>query len=63
MIYRFYWIDAEDRINHALDIDCESDADAVREAARRIGDLPVVEVWYGAERVRVVTSGVTGLLV
>jgi hypothetical protein len=52
MLYRIYRLNAADRIESAVDLDCESDADAVMEAARRLGKSAGVEVWYGAQRVR-----------
>jgi hypothetical protein len=60
MLYRFYWLNANDRIVSAADIDCESDYDARHEASRRIDGYPAVEIWMLDQRIGLVRATGSG---
>ena len=49
--YRLYFLDAAGHIRHAIDLDCEDDAQAVATVATR-SDGRAMELWRGAMLVR-----------
>jgi hypothetical protein len=46
--YRLYWINADDHIKGADDLECSSDQAAQALATARLGDFPAIEVWRGS---------------
>jgi hypothetical protein len=54
--YYIYLLDAQDRITSRFDVECESDQDAIRKAAEKIGSHPAIEIWMGSRRVAHMTA-------
>jgi hypothetical protein len=54
--YRVYLLDAADVIFDAVEIDRESDRDAVLAVASLVNDNPAVEIWIGPRKVAHVTA-------
>ena len=48
--YRLYFLDRNDHIRHALDIECQDDAEAI-ELVEGHRDGRTMELWQGARRV------------
>ena len=53
--YRFYFLDHQEHIRRALDVQCKDDVDAIEQAIQRL-DGRALEIWQGERPVRRVNA-------